>query len=398
MDMRDVIYSHLDNYDFDIRKSKYARFSDQKCTPDIVSFVADCIMNIISEKPLFTLYDIWESQYFIRHTRVIFSKPWGNDVRARNEYDKLLAQPINLLKYAHIIKEVGIQNRRTLLAVDNEQLLDYISRRDSNAYEFLFCYFTKVLYDSDFLKHIEEYRKNCWGNVRVAREELYGRFHRLIDGNTPTHSILDTKRIFHKIINIFACEYGIPGSSGEQCMVYTDLMYNRPNARDFGKAKNMSRQEAVEKSIELDRLNEISTYYIQKAIRTIKKIEDRSEVKDAYAKGDATQVHHIFPKHQHPQLAGTLENLILLTPTQHFTKAHPNNNTQIIDVSYQKVCLLSKVDSVEESIRLCGEQFYRKASLVDVVNQGLNMDLSTKVSYVELKNAINYQYRNGVVF
>ena len=48
MDMRDVIYSHLDNYDFDIRKSKYARFSDQKCTPDIVSFVADCIMNIIS--------------------------------------------------------------------------------------------------------------------------------------------------------------------------------------------------------------------------------------------------------------------------------------------------------------------------------------------------------------
>jgi hypothetical protein len=177
-------------------------------------------------------------------------------------------------------------------------------------------------------------------------------------------------------------------------MVYTDLMYNRPNARDFGKAKNISRQEAVENAVELDRLNEISAYYIQKAIRTIKKIEDRSEVKDAYAKGDATQVHHIFPKHQHPKLAGTLENLILLTPTQHFTKAHPNNNTQIIDVSYQKVCLLSKVDSVEESIGLYGEQYYRKASMVDVVNQGLDIDLSTKISFAELKDAINYKYRS----
>ena len=392
--MRDVINSHLDKYDFDIRKSKYARFSDQKCTPDIVSFVADCIMNIIAEKPTFTLYDIWDSQYFIRHTRVLFNKPFGDDIRSQNEYDKLLAQPINLLRYARILKDVGTQNRRTLLAVDNIELLDYISRRDSSAYEFLYCYFSKVLSDSDFIKYIEEYRRNCWGNVKVARSELYGRFQMLIDGNTPTHSAIDIKRIFHKIINIFACEYGIPGSNGNNCMVYTDLMYNRPNARDFGKAKNISRQEAVENAVELDRLNEISAYYIQKAIRTIKKIEDRSEVKDAYAKGDATQVHHIFPKHQHPKLAGTLENLILLTPTQHFTKAHPNNNTQIIDVSYQKVCLLSKVDSVEESIGLYGEQYYRKASMVDVVNQGLDIDLSTKISFAELKDAINYKYRS----
>lgn len=398
MDVRDIINNHLDKYDFDIRKSKYARFSDQKCTPDIVSFVADCIMNIIAEKPEFTLYDIWDSQYFIRHTRVLFNKPFGDDTRSQNEYDKVLAQPINLLRYAHILKDVGIQNRRTLLTVDNEKLLDYISRRDSSAYEFLYCYFQKVLSDSGFIKYIEEYREHCWKNVKVAREELYHKFYLLIDGNTPTHSATDITRIFHKIINIFACEYGIPGSKGVDRMAYSDLMYNRTNARDFGKDKSVSRQEAIEYTIAENRLADISNYYVQKAIKTIKQIEERSEVRDAYSSGNATQVHHIFPKHQHPQLAGTLENLILLTPTQHFTKAHPNNNTHIIDVPYQKVCLLSKVDSVEESIRLCGEQYYRKASMVDVVNQGLNIDLSTKVSFTELKEAINYQYRNNIVY
>ena len=49
MDIYEYISCHLDKYDFDIRKSGYARFSDQKCTPDIVSFVADCIVNISPE-------------------------------------------------------------------------------------------------------------------------------------------------------------------------------------------------------------------------------------------------------------------------------------------------------------------------------------------------------------
>ena len=49
MDIHEYIENHLDKYDFDIRKSHYARFSDQKCTPDIVSFVADCVINIATK-------------------------------------------------------------------------------------------------------------------------------------------------------------------------------------------------------------------------------------------------------------------------------------------------------------------------------------------------------------
>ena len=91
-----------------------------------------------------------------------------------------------------------------------------------------------------------------------------------------------------------------------------------------------------------ERQEAINTYYVQKAIALIRKIHSDSEVKDSWGNGEATQVHHIFPKAQFPQIAHYVENLILLTATQHNTKAHPNNKTQQINKDYQLVCLLAK--------------------------------------------------------
>ena len=54
--------------------------------------------------------------------------------------------------------------------------------------------------DSGFTRYIDEYKSNCLRNVKLARAEIYHRFHKLIDGNTPTQSKLDIQRIFHKII------------------------------------------------------------------------------------------------------------------------------------------------------------------------------------------------------
>jgi len=36
---------YFKSFDFDIRKTKNARFIDQKVTPDVLSIVADCILN-----------------------------------------------------------------------------------------------------------------------------------------------------------------------------------------------------------------------------------------------------------------------------------------------------------------------------------------------------------------
>ena len=384
--MRDKIMQYLNQFDLDIRKSHDARFVDQKCTPDIVCFMADCVLNMIATKPVFVINDVWDTQYFIQNTRVIFNKPWANSKEAYNEYNKVLSQPLKLLAYAHILN-VNMVGGTLTFSVANEDLLDYISRKDRNAYNFLFCYFSKVLTDSGFMRYIEEYKKDWPQNLKEAREVIYNRYIRLISGNTPSHSRLDITRMFHKVFNIFAAEYNMPGSSGKYARTYSDLMYNRVNWRDINKEKSVTRQQAVNTAQE-EKQEAINTYYVQKAIALLKKIQTGSEVHDAWSNGEATHAHHIFPKSQFPEIAHYIENLILLTATQHNTKAHPNNRTQEINRDYQLVCLLAKADTIEKSLKLVGERYYRKESFVYVINVGLSTELSITLSFDGIKKEL----------
>lgn len=384
--MRNEIMQYLNQFDLDIRKSHDARFVDQKCTPDIVCFMADCVLNMIATKPVFVINDVWDTQYFIQNTRVIFNKPWANSKEAYNEYNKVLSQPLKLLAYAHILNVEMVDGTLTF-SVENEDILDYISRKDRNAYNFLFCYFSKVLTDSGFIKYIEEYRRNWQKNLKEARETVYSRYIRLISGNTPSHSRLDITRMFHKVFNIFAAEYNMPGSSGKYARTYSDLMYNRVNWRDINKDKSITRQQA-ECTAQNEKQEVINMYYVQKAITLLKKIQTGSEVHDAWSNGEATHAHHIFPKAQFPEIAHYIENLILLTATQHNTKAHPNNRTQEINRDYQLVCLLAKADTIEKSLKHVGERYYRKESFIYVINVGLSTELSMTLTFDGIKKGL----------
>lgn len=164
-------------------------------------------------------------------------------------------------------------------------------------------------------------------------------------------------------------------------------MYNKKNWRDIDKDKTVTRQESMTPE-KKEKQEAINTYYVQKAIALIRKIQTVSEVNDTWGNGEATQVHHIFPKSQFPQIAHYVENLILLTATQHNTKAHPNNKTQQINKDYQLVCLLAKADTIENSLRLVGEKYYRKESFVYVINTGLTTDFSTSLTFGEIKTKL----------
>lgn len=387
--MRETINAYLDQFDLDIRKSHDARYVDQKCTPDIVCFMADCVLNMVATKPVFVIKDVWETQYFIQNSRVIFNKPWANDKKAFNEYNKVLSQPLKLLAYAHVLNVEKV-NRSLTFSVVNEDLLDYISRKDRNAYNFLYCYFMKVMSDSDFLKYFEEYARSCVENPVAARDEIYERYYRLINGNTQSHSRLDIRRMFHKVFNVYAAEHHLHGSN-RKITYYSDLMYNKKNWRDMDKDKTVTRQEAMSPE-KIERQEVINAYYVQKAIALIRKIQPVSEVNDTWGNGEATQVHHIFPKATFPQIAHYVENLILLTATQHNTKAHPNNKTQQINKDYQLVCLLAKADTIETSLRLVGERYYRKESFVYVINTGLAADFSTSLTLGEIKTKLIQMY------
>ena len=79
-----------------------------------------------------------------------------------------------------------------------------------------------------------------------------------------------------------------------------------------------------------------------------------------------------------------LENLILLTATQHYTKAHPNNNTRIIDKEYQEICLLAKVNSIEKFPDL-----YSVYDFIFVLEIGLKKDFITFDTFDNLRLEID---------
>lgn len=387
--MRDVISSYLNQFDLDIRKSGDARFMDQKCTPDVVCFIADCVINTIQLNQTFVVSDIWESQYFIKNTRAIFNKPWATDKKAQHEYDKFIQQPLKMLAYAQIL-EVKKNGNQNVYKIRNEEILDYIAQRERNTYNFLYCYFEKVLTDSGLWRYFIDYKNNP--QTKESFNELKARYTRFIIGHTAINGEVEVYRIFPKILNVFAVENQLQGSEkghiSKYIFTFSDLMYNRKNWRDLNKEKSITRQEAELQGFDIEQQEAYNSYYVQKAIALIRKIHSESEVHDQWGNGEATQVHHIFPKSDFPQIAHYIENLILLTATQHNTKAHPSNKTQQINKDYQLTCLLAKSDSIENSLLRFGEKYYRKESFVYIVNLGLSANVDLTITFPELKREL----------
>lgn len=251
--------------------------------------------------------------------------------------------------------------------------------------------------DSGMWKYFQEYIDKSIKEEATKEDYLYlrNKFIRFMIGNTNINGEVEVRRIFPKILNIFAVENGINGSErgtiSKYQFTFSDLMYNRKNWRDVKKDKSITRQEAADEAINTQQ-EAFNDYYIKKAMSLIRKIHNESEVHDQWNTGAATQVHHIFPKAQFPQIAHYVENLILLTATQHFTKAHPNNNTQIVDRDYQLVLLLAKSETIEKSLKLVGDKYYRKESFIYVINTGLNQEIGTSMSFNDIRSFLIHLY------
>lgn len=389
--------THFKSLDLDIRKKPlgYSRFMDQKVTPDVLSFIADCILNYLDNKApnnSFTTKDIWKSQYFIKNTVAFFGKPSPSNKNASAEYDKFIAQPIKALAFGKILREVKVGNRNEYTVVDPE-LLENIGQSEKNAFKFLAVYIEKVLTDSGFIGDFENYKKKADKKTITEKDfqNLKTDFQKFMLGNTEINGKVEINRIFPKVLNPYAVSHGIPGSeSGRMTtdrFVYADLMYNRQNFRDISKGKTITRKEALSK-ISTAQVEKYKKYQSERAKASVRRRHSpTSEIKDSLSNGKAIQVHHMFSESDFPEIADYVENLILLTAQQHNTRAHPNNKTQVVDVEYQKECLLSKLQSVENSINR-GDGFYSKEQFIHVLNVGYKLNLPTTTSFEQLKKLI----------
>jgi len=404
------VEKHLNSIDFDIRKSNYGRWIDQKCTPDVVWSVADFVMDYVinnGEDAEFTVRDIWNSDYAKDMVASEFTKPDTDSKKADNEFDKFFSQQLNLLCYSQIIEDVSSTSRH-LYKVSNMDLLEYVSRNDTYTYEFICMYVEKVLKDSGLWNDFEDFFKN---QTKDGYKKLKDAFEQFCYDNTKIRNKKETGRIFTKVINPLACKYKKKGTErgriSKNIIPKSDLMYNRNNFRDVytSKPKNVTRTEWLENNPQIKPNLGYTEHQMQAAKRTLRIFNDKyrggkSEFTQFNAtendNASATQMHHIFPKADFPQIMAYLENLIALTPNQHFGYAHPNNNTQYIDFAAQKVLLICKTCSVEENLKSSTEEhIYTFDNLLFVISEGWSDPNILSIAdgdYKDIINSINAHY------
>ncbi|MDE6208407.1 MAG: restriction endonuclease [Lachnospiraceae bacterium] len=394
-----TIQKFLDERDYDVRKTHNGRWIDQKCTMDVVCLVSDCIVEYISNKPdkTFTVNDIWYSDYTVDNVQQIFSKPDPTE-KASNEYDKYFGQPIKLLDAAGIIR--GEKNGRGYTySIVNKELLEYISFRERNSYNFLCLYIEKVLKDSGIYRMFENFFRMQDKNSFKALKDAYTNF---TINNTPINGATECGRIFTKVLNPLACKYKKRGTErghlSKDIITQDMIMYNQRNWRDIlsEKPKDMTR---VDYEITLPRTDDdyMTTYRINRAKRNLRRYNDlyrdgKTELFDERHIFDpATQIHHIFPSNEFPMIADYLENLIALTPTQHYSYAHPNNNTQYVDKDYQYLCLIAKTGAIRDNLlgRTESPIIYDFYLYQIVLNIGLNTEEFFEVQEIDFEGLLN---------
>lgn len=391
--MSRIVDDHFNglDLDLDIRKKNIGTFMDQKVTPDVVSGVAECILEYLNVNPEpFTINDIRYFDYSNTLVKEVFNKP---DVqKAENEYDKFFSQPIKMLSYAGVLNE-DLSKRPYKYTVNNKAVLEYVAIRERNAVVFLQKYLSKLNSDSNI--------KGLFDNFFVSQnnagyERLKTRFIDFIINNTPKNDPVDISRIFTKIINPLAYQekkFGTRRGRISQTVISLDeLYYNRPNWRDINRDKSLTREEAKTLFEDVVDNKGYFKYQIAKAKNFVRKMHPFSEI-HRFEQYPGLQAHHIFMESEFPQIADSPENIIILTPNQHFYRAHPNNKTSVIDERYQAICLISKLDSIEINYR-SGENDYSLEDFIHVLNTGFETEhFQIGMDFEEIKHQIvNHTY------
>ena len=405
---KEDIAEFLAQNDYDLRKRKDGTWIDQKCTPDVVSFVAECILNYmldsIDEEVLFTINNI-KDQPYSQENIDIFGKPAIE--LSVNEYDKFFSQPTKLLNYAGIIEVVGrkkTRGRPFLFKIKNQELLEYITNGERQALTFLQLYIEKVLRDSDRFGKFEQFFLN---QTVDSFDNMKDDFVSFLQENTKRGSKggddKDCYRIFTKVLNPLAItrrtKGAIDGTVSDDIIQLADLLYNRKNFYDeiTQKPKNVKRSEyEIPESPDEDSKKRFR-YEVTKAKNKVRNFNRKynnrmpecnpdltvyfeeidKNVEEHECREVATQIHHIFPQRDYPEIATYYENLIALSPNQHVRYAHPEGKTAKINRIYQYYLLLCKIERISRDEK----GFYIKEKLNEMLDIGFKTSEFTDADY-----------------
>lgn len=402
------IIEFLNSKNYDLRISHNARWIDQKCTPDVTWSIADFVLNYVDNvRDTFTVKDIWTSEYAKLTIAETYSKPDTDEATAESEYDKVFAQPLAMFCYAGILQDIST-NAKHLYKVENRDVLEYIARNDVFALRFLYNYIEKVMRDSGLYERFENFFSHQdKTHFKLLKDSFINFYH----DYTPVKKDYEPKRIFTKVLNPLAFKYSKKGTErgnlSPNKIIKADMMYNRDNFRDVyrDKPKELSRQEWLRLHPEFDVRNGYFEQMMSSSKRLLRSyisstrhnLSELTQFIDGQNDDTpATQIHHIFPKNEFPEIMHYLENLIALTPNQHYGYAHPNNNTQVVDLGAQKLLLIAKTYSIKDNLENpTQEKIFDFDNLLTVLSIGWN-DISVlgiqNSDYNSILHTITYHY------
>ncbi len=380
---------------YDLRKTKYGRWFDQKCKIDVVCFIADVINTYTQDdRDLeFKISDIRSFEYSEDFIKSYFSKP--SFIDSPNEYDKFFSQPIKMLSYAGILEEININTSRFKYKVKNVDKLVYISLNERNTNEFMYNYIKTVLVDSEIYHYFTDYFKI---QTESKLKELKDNYFMFMKENSKIQTDVELARIFNPLLNILAFNENkagvVRGHVSKEIIGFNELMYNRLNFRDLytGKPKGLSRAD-YQGNMDED-VVENEYYRSQKAKKIVRNLvleqyEYPTEVlSQDYKIATYPQMHHMLKESEYPQFVDYPENIIALTPTQHMNFAHPNNNTSIVDEKYMELCFNNKIINICNDIDKNENSIYSKERLRKIISLYKNIEIQDNledvVQFVEL--------------
>ena len=389
---------------YDVRISHNGRWIDQKCAPDEISFVANCVVKYLEDNHTTTFISpsVWRSPYARANVQGYFAKPDPHNLLATDEYNKFFRQPLKMFSAAGILSECK-SGSTIVFSVKNKPALEFIAQDDWKDFEFLCLYIEKTLRDSDLWDPFESFFDAQDSHYYDVVKEAFAQF---CYNYTPIRNQKETARIFAKVLNPLAFKYKkfgtMRGHISQRKIHFSDLRYNRDNFRDVGKEKDVTRQEAAAKQQEEEVLPLWAQHKTSKAKKEVKQYNQDTnggftEVPSINSHGPATQMHHMFMESVFPSISDFRENVVALTPTQHMTMAHPNNNTSKIDPDFQRVCLLAKMNNVKLNIlKNVGQSgFYDFNRLMEVLDVGFGVDKFQDVpvnDFTTVQHMIDAQY------
>lgn len=111
----------------------------------------------------------------------------------------------------------------------------------------------------------------------------------------------------------------------------------------------------------------------------------------------ATDKHHIFPASDYPVISMYYENIICITPEQHYNWAHPNHDNTVVNREYQYYLLLSKTEQIMRNVlfSIGAPDFYNYRRFTKVLDVGLSTDSFEKISmndFITLKDTMGQYY------